>query len=159
VSYFYLLDRASEWPPPPIALPALGPGTLTLAVLLASVAPMIWLERAAKRLDTRAVIAAHAACDVFGLALIAARVFELAALDVRWDANAYGSIVWMILGVHTFHLVSEIVETFVLTWLFVLGHTSPKYFVDSTDNALYWYFIVAIWVPCYAVIYLAPRMM
>jgi hypothetical protein len=29
--------------------------------------------------------------------------------------------------------------------------------VDATDNALYWYFIIGIWVPCYVLIFLAPR--
>jgi len=32
-----------------------------------------------------------------------------------------------------------------------------KDFVDAHANAFYWYFIAGIWVPVYALVYLAPR--
>jgi len=31
--------------------------------------------------------------------------------------------------------------------------------VDVSENSIYWYFVVAMWVPLYAVIYIAPRFM
>jgi cytochrome c oxidase subunit I+III len=34
---------------------------------------------------------------------------------------------------------------------------TKKRFVDFSENSLYWYFIVAWWIPIYATIYLAPR--
>lgn len=34
---------------------------------------------------------------------LAARAFELDHLGFRWDTNAYGSTVWMALGLHTVH--------------------------------------------------------
>jgi cytochrome c oxidase subunit I+III len=30
--------------------------------------------------------------------------------------------------------------------------------VDVEDNAVYWYFVVAAWLPIYGVIYWAPRL-
>src|SRR5215210_6109789 len=56
VSYFYLRDRVTDWPPPPVELPDLLAPTINLAVLLISVVPMYLLERAAKRLDKRRVL-------------------------------------------------------------------------------------------------------
>jgi cytochrome c oxidase subunit I+III len=32
-----------------------------------------------------------------------------------------------------------------------------KRFVDVSENAVYWYFVVLSWLPIYAVIYGAPR--
>jgi cytochrome c oxidase subunit 3 len=157
VSYYYLRDRAAEWPPPPTQLPDLGIPTATLAVLLLSVVPMRLLERAARRLDARATIRWTLVCIAFGVGFCALRAFEFYSLNVMFDSNAYGSVVWTIIGVHTFHLVAEVLETCVLAALLLSGHREPKFFVDSTDNALYWYFIVAIWIPCYATLYLAPR--
>ena len=157
VSYFYLRDRAAQWPPPPTQLPDLGIPTATLLVLLLSVVPMRLLERAAKHLDARATIKWTLACIGFGIAFCVLRAFEFYSLNVMFDSNAYGSVVWTIIGVHTFHLVTEVVETCVIASLLLSGHRAPKYFVDSADNALYWYFIVAIWIPCYATLYLAPR--
>jgi len=33
-----------------------------------------------------------------------------------------------------------------------------KRFVDVAANAGYWWFIIASWIPIYAVVYLAPRL-
>jgi heme/copper-type cytochrome/quinol oxidase subunit 3 len=157
VTYFYLRDRVIDWPPPPTELPDLLVPTINLVVILLSAIPMYLLEKAAKRLDARSVITWHVVCDLVGIAFITIRFFEFNSLNVYWDSNAYGSIVWTIIVIHTFHLLSEVVETIVVTVLLALGHTEPRYMVDATDNALYWYFIVGVWIPCYALIYLAPR--
>ena len=37
------------------------------------------------------------------------------------------------------------------------GRVDEQRFVDVSENALYWYFVVISWLPIYAVIYLAPR--
>jgi heme/copper-type cytochrome/quinol oxidase subunit 3 len=157
VSYFYLRDRVTDWPPPPVALPDLLVPTINLALLLLSVVPIHLVDRAAKRLDKRKVLIWLSVSIVIGLLFTVIRGFEFTALNVSWDTNAYGSIVWTIIVIHTFHLVSEVVETIIITIILAKGHTEPKYFVDSSDNALYWYFIVAIWIPCYVIIFLAPR--
>jgi heme/copper-type cytochrome/quinol oxidase subunit 3 len=157
VSYFYLRTRVTDWPPPPTELPDLFIPTINLAVLLISVVPMYFVNRAAKRLDKRKVLIWTIVCIINGLAFVTLRAFEFTALNVKWDTNAYGSIVWTIIVIHTFHLVSEVIETIVMTIIIARGHDEPKYFVDSTDNALYWYFIVGIWIPCYVIIFLAPR--
>ena len=159
ISYFYLRTRVAYWPPPPVNLPDLFIPTVNLAVLLLSVVPMYLVNRAAKRLETRELIFWTIVCVAFGLVFITLRAFEFTALNVSWDTNAYGSIVWTIIVIHTFHLVAEVIETIVMTIILLRGHTEPKYFVDSTDNALYWFFIVGIWVPCYLIIFIAPRLM
>jgi heme/copper-type cytochrome/quinol oxidase subunit 3 len=33
------------------------------------------------------------------------------ALNVSWDANAYGSVVWLLLGLHTTHLITDTIDT------------------------------------------------
>jgi cytochrome c oxidase subunit III len=157
VSYFYLRDRVTDWPPPPTQLPDLLVPTISLALMLLSAGTMHMVDRAAKRLDKRPVFIWLIITLAIGLAFTVTRAFEFTALNVSWDTNAYGSIVWTIIVIHTFHLVSEVVETIVITLILSRGHTEPKYFVDLSDNALYWYFIVAIWIPCYVIIFLAPR--
>jgi len=156
-SYFYLRTRVLEWPPGRIKAPDLFWSTINLGVLLLSIVPMYILSRAARRLDKRKLILWTIVCDIFGLAFVAIRAFEFGALNVDWYTNAYGSVIWTIIVIHTFHLVAEVAETIVMTLILLRGHTEPKYFVDSTDNALYWYFIVGIWIPCYVLIYLGPR--
>ena len=78
----------------------------------------------------------------------------------RWReyANAYGSIVWFLLVLHT-HLVIDAIDTAVLAALLYPGPFEGKRFVDVSESALYWYFVVLSWLPIYAVIYIAPRML
>ena len=37
-------------------------------------------------------------------------------------------------------------------------HGRGKRFVDVSENAFYWYFVVLAWLPIYAVVYLVPRL-
>ena len=39
------------------------------------------------------------------------RVFEFAHLNVMWDHDAYGSIVWLLLGLHTTHIVTDFLDS------------------------------------------------
>ena len=97
-------------------------------------------------------------CLVFALAFLGVRILELQSLNCLWDGSAYGSIVWLLMGLHTVHLLTDTVDTVVLA---VLMHTGPlegKRFADVSENALYWYFVVLSWLPIYLVIYWAPRL-
>ena len=49
VSYFYLRTLAPVWPPSPTALPDLLLPTVNTLLLLVSVVPMYWVDRAARR--------------------------------------------------------------------------------------------------------------
>ncbi len=154
--YFYLRDVNASWPlsaPPP----DWRWGTLNTAVLIVSMAPNELVKRAAQRLDRRASRLWLLVCLMFALVFLAVRGFEFAALNVKWYANAYGSIVWFLLGLHTTHLVTDTIDTAVLAALLYTGPLEGKRFVDVSENALYWYFVVLSWLPIYAVIYLAPR--
>ncbi len=156
-SYFFLRQRRSTWPPgvPP---PDLRWGTLNVLVLLASTVPNGWAKTAAERIDLRAVRRWLVVCLVFGVAFNAIRVLEFSTLNVLWNTNAYGSAVWLLLGLHTVHIATDVVDTAVLTVLMFTGPIEEKRFVDVAENSFYWYFVVLAWIPVYAVIYLAPRL-
>jgi cytochrome c oxidase subunit I+III len=87
------------------------------------------------------------------------RGLEFTALNCRWDTNAYGSVVWLLLGMHTAHLITDWMDTVVLAAMVFAGHDEGRRLVDVSENALYWYFIVLSWLPVYAVIYIAPRVL
>jgi heme/copper-type cytochrome/quinol oxidase subunit 3 len=58
---------------------------------------------------------------------------------------------------HTIHVATDVVDSIVLAVLaFTYPVTGPR-FVDLSENSLYWYFIVAWWVPIYVTIYFMPR--
>ena len=157
-AYFYLRSKAASWPPN-VAPPDLFWGTLNTAILLASCLPNHWTKRAAEAEDIRGVRIWLVVCLAFGLAFNAVRGLEYTALNVGWDTNAYGSIVWCLLFLHTLHVGTDVADTAVLAALMFTRHGRGKRFVDAGENAFYWYFVVLSWLPIYAVIYLAPRIL
>jgi cytochrome c oxidase subunit III len=94
---------------------------------------------------------------LFGIAFCIIRAMEFATLNVRWDSNAYGSVVWLLLGLHTTHIVTDLIDTIVLTVLFFTGPLDGKRYADVSENSFYWYFVVATWIPIYLVIYWGAR--
>jgi len=96
--------------------------------------------------------------DLFALAFVTVRVFEFGQLNVSWDSNAYGSATWTLLALHTVHLVTDFMDTVVLTVLMFTRHADqPRRYVDVAENAFYWYFVVLTWIPIYLVLYWVPR--
>jgi cytochrome c oxidase subunit III len=156
-SYLYLRSQSDAWPigaPPPQLLW----GTVNTLILLASIWPNHMAKRAAEACDlvrTRRWLMAGLA---FSVAFLVVRGFEFGALHTRWDSNAYGSMVWTLLGLHTVHLLTDTYDTAVLGVLLFTGPMEGQRFVDVSENALYWYFVVFSWLPIYAVIYGVPRL-
>jgi cytochrome c oxidase subunit III len=156
--YFYLASLAPEWPigaPPP----DLGPGTAVTLVLLTSLVPNHLVLRWAAREKVKLVRIGIVIMTLFGVAPLVLRWYEFPALHVRWDSNAYGSITWMLLGLHATHLITDLIDTVVLAALMFTRHGFNKRRLgDVQDNALYWYFVVLTWLPIYAVLYWGPRL-
>ena len=156
--YFYLWSQAQEWPIA-VAPPDLRWGTLNVLVLLASVYPNHWTKRVAEDGNEPAMRIGLLVCALFGVTLIAVRALEFTVLNCRWDTNAYGSIVWLLLGLHTTHIVTDVYDTIVLAAVFFFNRpVEGRRHVDVSENGLYWYFVVITWIPIYVVIYLFPRM-
>jgi heme/copper-type cytochrome/quinol oxidase subunit 3 len=155
-TYLFLKGRAETWPPG-VSPPLLTWGTVNLVVLLASTIPNELTKRAAYRLDLRKVQIWMVVCIAFGIAFNVVRIFEVRSLNVSWDTNAYGSVTWALLGFHTVHILTDLADTIVLALVMFIGPVDEHRFVDASENAMYWYFVVIAWLPIYAVIYLAPR--
>lgn len=156
-SYLYLMTLAPKWPLN-AAQPDYGPGTIVTLLLLVSVPLNMFLNRWAQRQDMRKVQLGLVGMTLLGIAPLVARWFEFPALQVRWDSNAYGSVVWFLLGLHTTHLLTDLADTAVLTALMFTRHgQNGRRFSDVSDNAFYWDFVVLSWLPIYFIIYWLPR--
>jgi heme/copper-type cytochrome/quinol oxidase subunit 3 len=156
-TYFYLRDLAVTWPPHGVA-PVLTYGTLNTAILLLSAIPNQWTKHQAERENLRGTRIGLVICLLFGAVFIVIRGFEFGALQTSWNTSAYGSIVWALLLLHTLHLVTDFIDSAVLTVLMFTGPLSGRRFVDVSENAVYWWFVVGSWLFIYATIYLAPRL-
>jgi cytochrome c oxidase subunit I+III len=159
VSYFYLRDRAVDWPPTPLASQHFlvsGAGTL---VLLVSALPMYLSVAAAKRGALRPMRRRLIAGALLGLLFCALRYFELQLVPFRWDSHAHGSLFWVIGGMHFAHGLISVLETVLMTLVLFVGPVQEKHLVDVEANALYWYFVVVLGALVYAVLYLDPMVL
>jgi cytochrome c oxidase subunit III len=154
----YLYAVNTDWPLS-APQPDYGPGTVLTAVMLVSVIPNHLVLRWAKQQALWKVRLGLVIMCIFGVLPLIIRIYEFPALNVNYDANAYGSILWLLLGLHTTHLITDVGETIVLTVLMFTGHGHAKRrFGDVDDNAFYWDFVVITWLPIYALIYWIPRL-
>jgi cytochrome c oxidase subunit III len=156
-TYLYLRQVNPEWPiaaPPPNH----WPGTLLLILLLISLVPNAMADRVARQQRLRAVQFWLIAMTVIAIVALFIRAWEFANLNVQWDENAYGSITWFVLGLHATHLLTDLGDTIVLAVLMFTRHVTERRFSDVSDNAFYWYFVVASWIPLYALLYGVPRL-
>ena len=156
MAYFYLRSRSPVWPQDSLP-PDLLWGTVNVILMLASGVPNWWTKRAAEQLDLLRVRIGMAICVLFGVASLLVRIAEFNTLNVRWDASAYGSVVWMLMGLHTTHLLTDTYDSIVLGVLMWAGPLEGKRFVDVAENAGYWYFVVVSWLAVYAVVFWGAR--
>ena len=157
-AYFYLMREVPRWPPGNIPPPGPLYGSLLTAVLLVSALPNHWAKQAGLRQDLRGSLLWMGVVLLMGVGALVLRGFEFTTLNIRWDSNAYGSILWVLLGLHTTHLGTDVGDTAVLLAALLRGHVTPRRFTDVTENCDYWYFVVLAWLPVYAVLYLVPRL-
>jgi cytochrome c oxidase subunit 3 len=155
-AYLYLAVINAGWPlgvgPPPLWW-----STAFTIVLAGSVWPNHLAKANARTEDLASVRRDLVIMSLIGAALLILRVFELRALNVGWEHNAYGSILWIMLGLHTLHLLTDWGDTVVLTALMFTRHGKGRRFSDVEDNAVYWDFVVVSWIAIYVLLYWFPR--
>lgn len=157
-AYLFLATSAPSWPQD-APLPNHWPGTIVTVLLVASAIPNHMLKKYAHDQSLWQVRIGMVVMSVLGLAPLVVRWFEFPALNIYWDTNAYGSMLWVLLGLHTAHLLTDVGDTLVLTALMFTRHgRSPRRFGDVEDNVLYWDFVILSWLPIYGLIYWMPRL-
>lgn len=155
--YFYVRQNFTAWPPLRTPVPSLLIPSINLAVMLISIVPAYLVERAGKRLDALPMRRWLVVSSLFGIAILVLRWYELWALNIRWDTNAYGTAAWTLVGFHATLLVLDVADTIGLTALLFIKRMPPKTFSDAADNSFYWYFTVCLWIPLYLIVYVGPR--
>jgi cytochrome c oxidase subunit III len=163
--YFYVRPNFTAWPPPQVnqtsvhldPVPALAIPTWNLVLLVLTLAPMITADLACLKRKRLLTEVALAGLLLGGIGCIVLRFHEFSSLHFRWDDNAYGSIVWTIVGLHLLHLFVGVAEmVMMLAWVMIKG-LDDKHARDVRVTAVYWYWIVGTWIILYAIIFPGPR--
>src|SRR5690349_9250386 len=166
-SYFYIRMNFEIWPPPQTTMtppsyhsaPDLFVGSFNTGWLLLSCIPAFFLDRAARRLDTPRIRVWLAVLIAAGLIAIGLRCREFHHLHFGWDDNAYGSIIWMLLGMHLMHLIVATLEAAVMGTRAFRFPVDEKHALDISTTPVYWYWVVGTWVFVYGVVYFGARLL
>jgi heme/copper-type cytochrome/quinol oxidase subunit 3 len=157
-SYFYLRTRVQQWPPGHLA-PDLRYGVANAIVFILSVIPARWVQKSAPSGDRAAIRIGLMALAAFALLATAIRVFEFTNLNCRWSDDAYSSTIWVLIGMHAGHLVTELIETLILLALAFTDKMEGTRLADAAINSDYWYFVVVTGLLNFIFIYGLPRLL
>lgn len=158
-TYFFLMGHEQGWPPEGRRPADLLAGTLFTIVILASEFINTRIKKAANAGDVPAIRRLILIMIAIGAVLLAIRCFEFNSLNCRWTDDAYSSIIWALLVLHTTHLLTDWGDTVVLGALMFtpVSHEGRRW-VDVDENALYWRYVWLLWIPIYLMIYWVPRL-
>ena len=156
-SLLYVRRNFDVYPPAGTAAPDLLAPTIGTALFLLSIIPARVASRAARLHDLGTMQRILPVLLLIQLAIGVVRVFEFDALNTRFDSNAYGSILWFTLGLHSLLLLADFAESFFIALIFFRGPLEKKHFSEATDDIIYWYFLIGSWIPCYVLLYLGPH--
>ena len=163
--YFSVLMQTEPFPPPRVermpvlyqSYPDLTLPIIGLIVILISMIPAVMLDISARKKRVALIKILLPITLTLNIVAIVVRYYEFDSLHFKWADNAYGSITWMILGMHLFHLIVLACEdVFLLAWTYTKG-VDDKHILDLTVLGVYWYWIVGIWLVLFGIVYLVPR--
>ena len=156
-SYYYIRRNYTTWPPLRTSPPDLFLPTISLLVLLLVLIPNYLFERAAKKLDRAATSRWLWVAVITMFAALGLRFAEFNSLNVRWDANAYASVTWMVVFAHFTLLLVDAVETLIFAIMVQRDAAPTRHYPGVAEDAFYSYFMILVWIPCYVTVYLVPR--
>jgi cytochrome c oxidase subunit 3 len=156
-AYFYLMSNEPTWPPGGEP-PSLLYGTAFTVIALLSEIPNVWLSRRTHAGDIRGLRIGLWIMVGLGVLLMIVRGFEFGALNVRWNDNAYGSIIWALMLMHSVHIATDLYDSIVLAVISTQREPDARKRADVADTVMYWHFVVLVWLGIYALVYLLPRL-
>jgi heme/copper-type cytochrome/quinol oxidase subunit 3 len=157
-TYFYLRLSVDVWPGPGVRLPGLALSSWALLPLALSCIGSYLASEAAKKNNRSGMLFGLGLNLGLAIIFLVLRGMEWNSWNFTWASDAHGSIVWTILFLHTYDVVADLIMTSVLIVLVAFGLCGPKQRIGVHVDSVLWYFLAGIWIPLYALVYWAPRL-
>ena len=156
--YFYIRLSVDMWPLPGTQLPHVTIPSFGLLFLFVSCGGSYWASEGAKKDDRAQMLSGLVFNVACGGAFLGLRAWEWHNFNFGWATDIHGSIVWAILYLHTLDAVADLFYTVVLIIIIAINRHGPKQRLGVHVDSVLWYFIAAMWVPFYVVVYWGPRL-
>ncbi|CAB5012890.1 unannotated protein [freshwater metagenome] len=144
------LYQIKDWLPADLAMPEVvtNVGILSFVVMCIMVQ---WAAYAARRGDSKHVVAALGLTLLFGIAILNAQAAIFVQFNVGVASGAYESMFYAIVGTLTVLIVSGLVFTVASLFKSIGGRATNTDLLNA--HALYWYFLAAAYAAVWFVVF------
>lgn len=155
----YLVFRygSTVWPPPGQPHLPLFVTWVNTVVLLVSAYTMFEARAAVRQGDQQMFLRRLMATGVLGSGFLLIQGSEWIRLirhGLTLSSGTYGATFYTLIGLHGIHVFGAVVWLLAVGWLARTGRFTPKQHVAVDLCALYWNFVVALWILLFVVVYL-----
>lgn len=156
-AYFYLRFNNSSWPLGGIEPPdLLRPAIMTALLVLSSIS-MVFADRAARSSRQGLLRLTLAVAWLLSASFLVLQGFEYAGESFTPQTNVYGSIFFMITGLHGAHVFVGLLIGLYAQARAWAGHFNERRSVAVSNTSLYWHFVDGIWLIVFTLLYLYPQ--
>lgn len=157
IGTFLVFRLSRPWPPADLPRLPLGMTFLNTLVLFASALPMTRALSAVRRDDQRTLIRSLALTALLGTAFLAVQGAEWIRLvrhGLTLGSSMYGATYYTLIGCHGAHVLIAVL------WLTITALVATRGVFRATRHAalemcaIYWYFVCALWVVLFPLVYL-----
>ncbi len=152
-AYFTIRANDHPWPPVGTHLDVVQAGVFT-AILVSSSFTMQYAVFCEERLNRRAARTWIAVTMVLGFMFLGNQFYEWVTQTTRWTTNAYGSLFYIMSGLHGLHVFLGLVAM-----VFLLGRMKgpggdPGELAVFQGVSYYWHFVDIVWIGLYSCLFL-----
>jgi cytochrome c oxidase subunit 3 len=153
-AFFTIRSEHSVWPPAGTKLDVLQAGIFT-AILVSSSFTMQWAVRQVEWQNRKSARRWIALTIVLGSMFLGNQFYEWVHQTTRWNTNSYGSLFYIMSGLHGLHVFIGLIAM-----IFLLGRMKGRIAGDPGELSVvqgvsyYWHFVDIVWVGLYSCLFL-----
>lgn len=144
-AYFLLRSSNEPWPPGDVELDTLR-ATIATAVLVTSSFTMVRADRAFEHGDGACMRRWLLITFGLGAVFLANQIAEYATLDFNADDHPYGSVYWVLTGLHGAHVTAGLAAMALLFVRTVRSRALGDVSSWTSGVSLFWHLVDVVWV-------------
>ncbi len=154
-AWYYMRATVNlPWPPPDAQPPPFALAAINTAVALLSTVAVAYADRASARDNRAGLLRGVTIGGALGTLFLAVQAVEFTELARLAQSGPYGSTFTFLLVFHALRVFAGVVLMAVVLVRTLLGHFSARRRLLVQATAMYWYFITAVWLAVFTVLYL-----